>query len=135
MVFKRRLKPIASVELIPMIDVIFQLVVFFMVSSTFVITPGIDLHLPESVTAEPVVMSKVIVTIVSPREIYVNKQKESLDSLGKRLQTIREGEPKSAKRRIVVQGDKTITYSLMVHVLDVLRKNGFTGISLRMKQP
>ena len=134
MVFKRRLKPIASVELIPMIDVIFQLVVFFMVSSTFVITPGIDLHLPDSVTAKPVVMSKIIITIVSPEEIYLNKKKESLASLGENLKKIGAQDSKKAKRSVIVQGDKSISYSLMVHVLDILRENGFTGINLRMKQ-
>ncbi len=134
MEFKRRLKPIASVELIPMIDVIFQLVVFFMVSSTFIITPGIELQLPDSATAEPVVMSKVVVTIVSPDEIYLNKEKETLSSIGGRLESIgKEGE--AGKRSVIVQGDKSVSYSLMVRVLDILRENGFTGINLRMKQP
>ncbi len=133
MVFKRRLKPIASVELIPMIDVIFQLVVFFMVSSTFIITPGIDLQLPDSVTAEPVVMSKIIITIVSSDEVYLNKEKESLSTLGKKLRSITADT--GNKHTVVVQGDRTVSYSLMVKILDILRKNGFTGINLRMKQP
>ncbi len=134
MVFKRRLKPIASVELIPMIDVIFQLVVFFMVSSTFIITPGIELQLPDSATAEPVVMSKIVITIVSPNEIYLNKEKESLTTAGEKLKKLGE-EGDQQKRSVIVQGDKSVSYSLMVRVLDLLRKNGFTGINLRMKQP
>ncbi len=134
MVFKRRLKPIASVELIPMIDVIFQLVVFFMVSSTFIITPGIDMQLPDSVTAEPVVMSRIVITIVSPDEIYVNKDKGSLSSLGDMLKTF-SGNGSGSKPPVVIEGDKTISYSLMVRVLDALRENNFTSVSLRMKQP
>lgn len=134
MVFKRRLKPIASVELIPMIDVIFQLVVFFMVSSTFIITPGIELQLPDSATAEPVVMSKIVITIVSPNEIYLNKEKESLTTAGEKLKKLGE-EGDQQKRSVIVQGDKSVSYSLMVRVLDLLRENGFTGINLRMKQP
>ncbi len=134
MVFKRRLKPIASVELIPMIDVIFQLVVFFMVSSTFIITPGIELQLPDSATAEPVVMSKIVITIVSPEEIYLNKEKETLTTAGEKLKELGE-EGDQQKRSVIVQGDKSVSYSLMVRVLDLLRENGFTGINLRMKQP
>lgn len=134
MVFKRRLKPIASVELIPMIDVIFQLVVFFMVSSTFIITPGIELQLPDSATAEPVVMSKIVITIVSPEEIYLNKERETLATAGEKLKELgTEGDQQ--KRSVIVQGDKSVSYSLMVRVLDLLRENGFTGINLRMKQP
>ncbi len=134
MVFKRRLKPIASVELIPMIDVIFQLVVFFMVSSTFIITPGIELQLPDSATAEPVVMSKIVITIVSPDEIYLNKEKENLSTLGEKLKGIRDDDGNKG-REVIVQGDKAVSYSLMVRVLDILRENRFTGINLRMKQP
>lgn len=134
MIFKRRLKPIASVELIPMIDVIFQLVVFFMVSSTFIITPGIELQLPDSATAEPVVMSKIVITIVSPDEIYLNKEKESLSTLGGKLKGIM-NDDRNRGREVIVQGDKTVSYSLMVRVLDILRENRFTGINLRMKQP
>ena len=132
MVFKRRLKAIATVELVPMIDVIFQLVVFFMVSSTFIITPGIDIKLPDSSTAEPVVLSRIILTVVSPEEIYVNKESSTLQSLGSFLQGMKFDKDK--KPQVVIQGDKNISYDLMVKVLDVLRENGFTGISLRMKQ-
>ncbi len=134
MIFKRRLKPIASVELVPMIDVIFQLVVFFMVSSTFIITPGIKLNLPDSVTAEPVVLSKIIITLVSPDKIYLNKEKGDLASLEKKLHNLAKTSDKT-KRTVVIQGDKSVTYSLMVRVLDILRENGFTGINLRMKKP
>jgi len=134
MVFKRRLKPIASVELIPMIDVIFQLVVFFMVSSTFIITPGIELQLPDSTTAEAVVMTKTVITIVSPDEIYLNKERESLSTLGEKLKGVRENNTGSG-REVIVKGDQTVSYSLMVRVLDILRENRFTGINLRMKQP
>ena len=61
--FKRRLSTQSTPNLIPMIDVVFQLVVFFMVSTTFIITPGISLVLPSSQTAESVAMSKLVITV------------------------------------------------------------------------
>ncbi|HUZ17373.1 MAG TPA: biopolymer transporter ExbD, partial [Spirochaetia bacterium] len=71
MQFRRRLSPINQINLIPMIDIAFQLVFFFMVTSTFVVTPGIRLSLPLSSTAEPVAMTRLIVTIVAPEQIYL----------------------------------------------------------------
>ena len=44
--FKQRLKPSVKADMVPMIDVVFQLVIFFMVSSTFIQTPGISIVLP-----------------------------------------------------------------------------------------
>ncbi len=133
MVFKRRLKPEAKVDLIPMIDVIFQLVVFFMVSSTFIITPGISLEFPDSTTAEPVVMTNLIVTIVSEDELYLNDELSSVSSLSEMLGSL-PGSSSEEIQNVVIEGDRRASYSLMVDVLDVLRESGFTGINLRMRE-
>jgi len=58
--FRRKLTTRATVELVPLIDVVFQLVIFFMVSTTFILTPGISIILPGSTTAEPVLMTKLV---------------------------------------------------------------------------
>jgi biopolymer transport protein ExbD len=130
--FKRRLSTQSTPNLIPMIDVVFQLVVFFMVSTTFIITPGISLVLPSSQTAEPVAMSKLVITVVARDEIYFNKERHTLASLSSRLAEITEAE-KEQIRTVVLEGDRTISYSLLVEILDVLRINGFKGVNLRTR--
>ena len=130
--FKRRLSTQSTPNLIPMIDVVFQLVVFFMVSTTFIITPGISLVLPSSQTAEPVAMSKLVITVVARDEIYYNKEKHTLASLNSRLAEITEAEKEQIKT-VVLEGDRTISYTLLVEILDVLRINGFKGVNLRTR--
>jgi biopolymer transport protein ExbD len=130
--FKRRLSTQSTPNLIPMIDVVFQLVVFFMVSTTFIITPGISLVLPSSQTAEPVAMSKLVITVVARDEIYFNKEKHTLASLNSRLAEISEAEKEQIKT-VILEGDRTISYSLLVEILDVLRINGFKGVNLRTR--
>ena len=130
--FKRRLSTLSTPNLIPMIDVVFQLVVFFMVSTTFIITPGISLVLPSSQTAEPVAMSKLVITVVARDEIYYNKEQHTLGSLSSRLAEITEAEKEQIKT-VVLEGDRTISYSLLVEILDVLRINGFKGVNLRTR--
>ena len=51
MKFRRRLEPRVGVDLVPMIDVLFQLILFLLVTTTFALLPGINLSLPESTTA------------------------------------------------------------------------------------
>ena len=131
--FKRRLSTQSTPNLIPMIDVVFQLVVFFMVSTTFVITPGISLVLPSSQTAEPVVMSKLVITVVAREEIYYNKEKHTLASLNTRLAEISEAEKEQIKT-VILEGDRSVSYSLLVEILDVLRINGFKGVNLRTRE-
>jgi biopolymer transport protein ExbD len=118
-----------------MIDVVFQLVVFFMVSSTFVMTPGINLDLPQSTSSEPVVMTRLVVTVGSEDEIYLNRDKYDLQGLHRALQTLGEaGNGSDQVRSVVIEGDKDVSYDLMVRVLDVLRRNGYRGVNLRTRE-
>ena len=131
--FRRSLTTRTNVELIPLIDVVFQLVVFFMVSTTFIVTPGISLVLPGSETSEPVVMTKLVVTIISAEEIYLNKERYDINGLGSKLAMLTEEEKEEIKT-VVIEGDEEVSYSLMVDVLDTLRKNGFKGVNLKTRQ-
>ena len=127
------MKPQVNVNLVPMIDVVFQLVIFFMVSSTFILTPGISLIFPSSTTSEPVVMSKIVVTVVSREEVYFNKEKFEIRELDERLSAITE-EERSDIKTVVLEGDRGISYSLLIEVLDLLRRNGFRAINLRTRE-
>jgi biopolymer transport protein ExbD len=132
--FRRRLVPETNLNLIPLIDVVFQLIVFFMVATTFIITPGISLVLPTSNTAEPVAMTRLVVTVVSRDEIYFNKERHDLQSFALRLSEVTDKEREEIKT-VVLEGDRSVPYSLLVEVLDVLRRNGFKGINLRTREP
>jgi biopolymer transport protein ExbD len=131
--FRKSLTTRTNVELIPLIDVVFQLVVFFMVSTTFILTPGISLILPGSDTSEPVVMTKLVVTVVSEEEIYLNKERYNIGGLEGRLRMLTEEEKEEIKT-VVIEGDEAVSYSLMIQVLDALRKNGFKGVNLKTRE-
>jgi biopolymer transport protein ExbD len=127
------LTPEARVDLIPMIDVVFQLVVFFMVTSTFMMTPGINLVLPSSTTAEPIIMTELVVTIAAEDEIYLNRDGYSLEEFDDALAALTD-EEKGEVESVIVEGDENIPYDLMIKVLDMLRKNGFTAVSLKLRE-
>lgn len=132
MKFVRRLSTKTEVNLVPMIDVVFQLVIFFMVSTTFSVSPGISLALPESSTSEQVAMTNLVVSIISEEEIYLNKDQYNLYNLGNALGSISQAEQEDIQT-VVVEGDKYISYELMIQVLDLLRRNNFKGINLRTR--
>ena len=133
MEFRRRLKPVSTVDLVPMIDVVFQLVIFFMVSSTFILTPGIGIVLPESTTAEPVAMTKMVITVVAEDAVYLNRDRYDLAGLDAVLSRMRR-EDREQIKTVIIEGDSSVPYTLLVNVLDVLRRNDFSGINLRMRE-
>ena len=126
MKFRRKLEMRTNVELIPLIDVVFQLIAFFMISTTFILTPGINLKLPGSTTSEPVIMSRLVVTIVSKDEMDIKSLNEKLSALTQ--------EERERIKSVVVEGDERVPYSLMVEVLDILRKNNFEAVNLRTRE-
>jgi len=130
--FRRRLAADTNLNMVPMIDVVFQLIIFFMVATTIIITPGIALVLPSSATAEPTAMSRLVVTVVSREEVYINKERYNMRSLNARLAGVTAKERAEIKS-VVLDGDRAISYSLLVEVLDSLRRNGFKAINLHMR--
>jgi biopolymer transport protein ExbD len=132
--FRRRLSADTNLNMVPMIDVVFQLIIFFMVATTIIITPGIALVLPSSATAEPTALSRLVITVVSREEVYLNKERFTMRSLNARLAGVSEKE-RSEIKSVVLDGDRAIAYSLLVEVLDALRRNGFKAINLRMRTP
>jgi len=130
--FQRRLTTHTEVNLVPMIDVVLQIVFFFMVTSTFTVNPGISLVLPESRTSESVAMTNLVVSIISEEEVYLNTTKYNINSLDSALAGLSQ-ETRKEIQTVVVEGDKSVSYELMINVLDVLRKNNFRGMNLRTR--
>lgn len=129
MKFRRRLQPSANSSFVPMVDVVFQLVIFFMVSSTFVVTPGIKLNLPSSSSSQPVAVTPLVVSVFSDTRIYLNRTQYDLAGFRSAVAALPKAEEQN--KNIVVEGDKSISYDLMVKILDVLRSNGFQGVNLK----
>jgi biopolymer transport protein ExbD len=134
MKFRRKLSPDASINFVPMIDVVFQLIIFFMVVNALTITAGIPVLLPASTTAEQVAMTKLVVTVISSNEIYlnVNKIRYSLNTLSDVLAGAAVKKQADAKG-VIIEGDSRVSYSLMVGVLDVLRHNGYKVANLKTR--
>jgi biopolymer transport protein ExbD len=132
MKFRRRLSPDAGVNFVPMIDVVFQLIIYFMVATTLSITPGIPVALPESTSSEQVAMTKLVVTVVSRNEIYVNRDRYTLATLEGALSRANVKQQAEAKG-VVIEGDADVSYALMVGVLDVLRTSGYKVANLKTR--
>ena len=134
MTIERRLKPRINIDLTPLIDVVFQLVIFFMISSTFKTAPGIELQLPDSGTATAVTVTELTVVAVSEDEVYVNKIMTTAEGASKVIADEMEGRSASDVQA-VLQADASAPYQLIVTLLDAFRKNGLESVGLSTNQP
>ena len=131
--FRRKLSPQANVNLVPMIDVIFQLVAFFMVATTAKLGPNIPIIFPGSTTSEPAAYDKLVITVISRDEVYINRDRYSIEELEVGLAAIGDEEREQIKS-VILEGDSNVSYDLIVKVLDALRYTGFRGVNLRTRQ-
>lgn len=118
----------AGVDLSPLIDIVFLLLIFFSVTTTFLEQSGMDLELPESSTAEAAESAPVLVEIASDGTIRLQGEEVTAEGLERRVAELSPEE----RRRITVRADRALELGLAVSVIDALRRAGVEGITLPM---
>ncbi len=132
MKFKNKREGIRSnVDMTPMIDIVFQLILFFLVSTTFATLPGIKLNLPQSHTAESTSMMGITITADSNGALYFNDKEVSMTSLGEELLTFDTGTTKKEEFPVSLEADSEVTNGTIVKIFDVIRESGYCVINLR----
>lgn len=111
-----------ELNMTPMLDVVFILLIFFIVTSVFVKEPGIDPLRPELTTADRV-KPTILVAVSADNEIFIDKREVDLRSLRPALEAMRAENPKAAA---IVQGDVNARYSVIHEVMQTLLEVGIT---------
>ncbi|MFT7521240.1 MAG: biopolymer transport protein ExbD [Kiritimatiellia bacterium] len=123
---QRRADPI--IDLTPMIDVVFQLVLFFMVSTTFVSSPGIQVDLPRS-SQDIVTSDKDDVNIWMTLEgaLYVDDIPVTLQALEDKLERVARQDPDTL---IIIKADTGVEHGRVVTVMDIARSRGLARLAI-----
>ena len=126
----------ARIEILPLIDIVFLLLVFFIYAMlSMAVHRGVPVNLPTSSSARIERQSLLSVTIKQSGEILVDTHRVALKDLA-RLLEVRAQAHRSPG--VLLFADKTVSYQLLVHVLDQIRAAGLSRISLQAtmeKQP
>ena len=132
MKFKNKREGIRSnVDMTPMIDIVFQLILFFLVSTTFATLPGIKLNLPQSHTAEATSMKGITITADESGALYFNDKEVSMTGLCEELLTFDTGTMKKEEFPVSLEADSLVTNGTIVKIFDVIRESGYCVINLR----
>lgn len=115
-----------SINVTSLIDVVFLLLIFFVVTSTFLERPGLDLSLPEASSAEVAAQKEVTVQIEEGGGIVVDG--EAVDDRSGLVALIEARLEQSEKRRVVLEADERVSHGNVVEVMDAARQAGASGI-------
>lgn len=132
MSFRRKKREDLRVDLTPMVDVVFLLLIFFMISTTFIETPGISIKLPEASTSiaekEP---DEIKIYLSKEGEIFLREEKITLTALQAHLATYGD---KSKTMTFLLMADKDAKHGLVVQLMDSAKTNGFGKLAIATEQ-
>lgn len=131
MKIRRRKGVSVGADLTPMIDVVFQLILFFLVSTTFAVLPAINVNLPESETSQAQSIAGITITATATGKLFFNDEKITIQSMDKKLKNFDTEGKKREEYPVTLEADEKVTNGTIVKIFDVLRKNGFVSVNLR----
>ena len=121
----------SNVDMTPMIDIVFQLILFFLVSTTFATLPGIKLNLPQSHTSESTSLMGITITADESGALFFNDKEVSMATLGEELLSFDTGTTKIDEFPVSLEADSEVTNGTIVKIFDVIRESGYCVINLR----
>jgi biopolymer transport protein ExbD len=104
-----------------MTDIVMLLLIFFLISSSFVTQPGIKVQLPKAETGETAAEGQIIVTLTEKGRVFVNSEQVTTDLLGQKLSGLLGG---AEKRVVVIRADRGVTLQNTVQVIDIAKAVG-----------
>ena len=121
-----------GINLTPLIDVLFILIIFFTVSSTFLEQPGIELKLPEAESSQSHTAQKIVVYVDKEENIFVNEDPIEIDKVAEHVQLLISAQ---TDKSVVLHADKEVSHGIIIQIMDLLRKRGIYKIVISTAKP
>lgn len=116
-----------NIDLTPMLDVVFIMLIFFIVTATFVKESGIDVNRPDAATAVQKERASILVAISDKGEIWINKRQVDIRAVQANIERLKAENPQGS---VVIQADKKSTTDTLIKVMDASRAAGAFDVSI-----
>ena len=118
-----------QLDIAPLIDVMFLLLIFFMLTSNFVFQPGIKVQLPKAVTSETISSENLILTVTGQDLLFLNERPVTIDQL-----TVTLKEAAQENKSLLLKADSRASLGRVVEIWDLCRDLGIQQINLATNQ-
>ena len=117
----------SEVNLTPMLDVVFIMLIFFIVTASFVKEAGIDVNRPDAATSERKEQGNILVAISADNQIWIDRRQVDPRALRANIERMHAENPNGA---VIIQADEESKNKLLVQVMDAARLAGVTNVSI-----
>ena len=130
MQFTTRKRRKVIINITSLIDVLFMLLVFLMISSTFLDQPGIKLELPKADSSVVVEQKDYVLFVDKAGKMYLNDNDVAFDSLEAK---IKDALPKMKDSALILKADQDVSHGTVVKIMDIVRKGGVKKLIIGTK--
>ncbi len=117
----------SEINLTPMLDVVFIMLIFFIVTASFVKEAGIDVNRPDAQTAEVRAKANILVAISAANEIWINRRRIDPRAVRANIERLHAENPEGS---VIIQADKLAYTETLVGVMDAARQAGVFNVSI-----
>ena len=117
----------AEIDLTPMLDVVFIMLIFFIVTASFVKEAGIDVNRPDAQTAVAQEKANILIAITETGEIWIDRRRVDPRAVRANIERLHAENPQGT---VVIQADKKSTTEILIQVMDSARQAGVYNVAI-----
>lgn len=117
----------AAIDMTPMLDIVFIMLIFFIVTTSFVKEAGIDVNKPEASQAQAKPSANIFIAIRANGEVWMDKRMVDVERVGANIERLLAEQPTDI---VVIQADKEAKHGTVVKVMDQIKEAGIDKISI-----
>ena len=120
-----------EINLTPMLDVVFIMLIFFIVTASFIKEAGVDVRRPLAATTEKQADANILIAISSSNEIWIDKKLVDTREIGLNIERLHAKNPKGS---IVIQADEESTNEMLTAVMVAAKKAGVVNVAISTRE-
>ncbi len=121
----------SAIDITPMLDVVFIMLIFFIVTATFVKEAGIDVNRPDAATAVKQETANILIAISDKNEIWIDRRRVDIRSVRPNIERLHAENPQGS---VVIQADKDSKTETLIKVMDASRSAGVFNVAIAAQE-
>ncbi len=121
-----------TIDITPMLDVVFIMLIFFIVTATFVKEAGIDVNRPDATTATKQEKANILIAISANDTIWIDRRQIDIRSVRPNIERLHAENPQGT---VVIQADRDSRTNTLIQVMDAARQAGVYNVSIAAQEP
>lgn len=113
----------AAIDMTPMLDIVFIMLIFFIVTASFLKEAGIEVNRPQGSSGEPQEKANIMIAVTADDEVWMEKRRIDVRAVRANVERLKAENPEGT---IVIQADEDSTTGIVAEIMDSLNQAGFT---------